>query len=183
MRPHTPIFVAATIAAATFSTTPRSQAPALPTPGAGSVAGESARLPADLVVPIHTHPADPTFGEYGVWAGGAGYKVRFGDDVTFFPRLGKSAPRNLPLTWRTRTVTVGGRVLVDADVVCNAGATGPTRFEYRRGPVVEAYDVRADGIEQTFVLAQRPAIAGDLVVEGTLSTELLADSTRSLRRT
>lgn len=126
----------------------------------------------DLVVPIHSLPADPVFGAYGVWAGGAGYKVRFDAGVTFFPRLGPTAPRNLPLRWRTLAVRVGDHVLVDAATDAVAGPASRLRYEYRRGPVVEAYDVRADGLEQTFVLAARPGVAGDLVVEGSLETEL-----------
>lgn len=131
-------------------------------------------LAADVVVPIHTLPVDPTFGEYGVWAGGRHYKVRFGDVVTFFPRLGARAPRNLPLAWRTSSIRVGTEELVGAATVVRTHVAGPHRFEYWRGPVVEAYDVLAGGIEQTFVLAAPPPAPGDLVIEGEFATELRA---------
>ncbi|MCA8953667.1 MAG: hypothetical protein KDE27_29410, partial [Planctomycetes bacterium] len=43
-----------------------------------------------------------------------------------------------------------------------------------RGAFVEAYDVRADGVEQTFLLRDRPAVAGDLVLRGSVATDLVA---------
>src|SRR5690349_2153541 len=47
-----------------------------------------------------------------------------------------------------------------------------SRFEYRFPGVTEAYDLRGDGVEQTFVIAARPRSPGDLVVEGRIETEL-----------
>lgn len=40
------------------------------------------------------------------------------------------------------------------------------RYEHRYAKVVETYDVRSDGVEQTFTIADRPAGSGDLVVRG-----------------
>ncbi|MEZ5964938.1 MAG: hypothetical protein R3F56_13945 [Planctomycetota bacterium] len=160
----------AVLAISVFSGSPNSVAAQLPIP----TATKTPALPADFVVPIHSQPADPVFGEYGTWAGGRSYKVRFGEVVTFFPRLGARAPRNLPLAWRTLSVRVGASDLAATGGPVRTRVAGPHRFEYERGDVVEAYDVRPDGLEQTFVLAAPPAAAGDFVVEGELQTELRA---------
>jgi hypothetical protein len=136
--------------------------------------GLAARVPAtgeSWRVPIHTGPTDPTGGEYGTWAVGRDYKVSFHDGFVFYPLLGKDHPENLPLRWTTERVRVGGLVLAD-------GGARPEhhrqawRYEYRYGTVTEAYDVRADGVEQSFVVHVRPACAGDLVVEGRFATRL-----------
>lgn len=119
-------------------------------------------------VPIHTAPDDPVGGAYGIWASEDAYKVGFDGGMEFRPALGKSA--SWPLRWRTTEVEVGGRGL--------AAAGGDTwhddwRFEYRRPGFVEAYDVRADGVEQTFVFP-KPLVAGDLVIRGAIDTALRA---------
>ena len=55
----------------------------------------------DLRVPLHSAPADPLGGDYGLWAGGTGYKASFHDGFVFYPVLGANAPRHLPLRWGT----------------------------------------------------------------------------------
>src|SRR5690606_24849719 len=49
------------------------------------------------------------------------------------------------------------------------------RFEYDHGQVVEAYDVRLEGLEQSFVVPVHPGNTGDLVVTGTVKTQLVAE--------
>ncbi|MCA8948174.1 MAG: hypothetical protein KDE27_01650 [Planctomycetes bacterium] len=125
-------------------------------------------------VPIHT-AADDNGVPYGTWAAGTSYKVSFEDDMTFVPYLGGCYPTNRPWSWRTTSLTVGGVELL---------RTGerPTRTcddyrcEYRFGAFVEAYDVLAEGLEQSFVVAKRPA-AGPLVVRGRVTTDLVAAAT------
>ena len=128
--------------------------------------------PAAWRVPIHTHPADPAGGEYGLWAAGPDYKVSFDDGFTFYPVLGVSQPHNLPLRWRTERIAAGETILVDRDTAATAQHTD-WRYELRYGEITEAYDVRADGVEQTFVLHSAPA-DGALVIEGRIETAMRA---------
>lgn len=123
-------------------------------------------------VPIHTAPADPVGGAYGTWAVGGDYKVSFQSGMAFVPYLGASYPRVQQLGWRTLSVRSGDETLVD-DRTPSRHRHDAFRYEYAFGSMVEAYDVRDEGLEQTFVFAQRPAGAGDLVVTGEFVTDLL----------
>jgi hypothetical protein len=121
--------------------------------------------------PIHTAVADPVGGTYGTWAAGSRYKVSFHDGMAFYPVLGADYPTNLPLRWKTRSVRAGGQELVTTEPRPSSTAW---RFEYDLGGVTEVYEVRTDGLEQMFVVRQRPAAGGDLVVEGEVFTALRA---------
>lgn len=127
---------------------------------------------APFLTPIRAVAADNGVGG-GLWASGEGYKASFADGVTFFPVLGKDAPRNLPLRWRTRSIAVGSLA-----TPLGMAQTRHTdwRFELQRGAVTEAYDVRNDGVEQTFVIAQ-PLGPGDLTISGEVDSELRAEPT------
>ena len=133
----------------------------------------------DSVVPVHTAQADPIGGEYGVWAAGPGYKVSFHDGFRFYPVLGAAAPKNLPFGWRTTSITCDGRPLLDASTAPQR-AHSRVRYEYRWPGVVEAYDVRKDDVEQTFIIESRPRAIGDIVVTGAIETELRAPSTSNV---
>lgn len=133
------------------------------------------RLPADAWrVPIHTASDDPVGGRYGIWAGGETFKASFHDGFRFVPVLGKEYPHNLPVAWQTTGVRVGTTPLLTASEPASPHQVGGWRYEYRWPGVTEAYDVRAEGVEQTFVLARRPDAKGDLVISGALTTELVA---------
>lgn len=122
------------------------------------------------LVPIHTAAPDAGVA-YGVWAAGTGYKASFHDGATLVPVLGESYPHNLPLTWRTQSVRLGDRELVtQAPRLTYAGL----HAEYDLGGLTETYEVGDHGIEQQFVLSQRPAVIGDLVVRGSVETVLHA---------
>ncbi len=139
-----------------------------------------ARLPTGLsdglIVPLHRAPSDD--GDAApLWAVGPDYKVSFGttaEDVgmRFFPVLGVDAPRNLPLAWRTIGVTRGSTDLLDA--ARQPREAGPLCFEIDHGNCVERYDVRGDGVYQSFVFAGPTAGEGDLVLHGAVETELRA---------
>ncbi|MGE0145193.1 MAG: hypothetical protein AB7I19_18660 [Planctomycetota bacterium] len=108
-----------------------------------------------------------------VWAAGGNYKVSFHDGMTFIPYLGSDYPHNQPFGWRTVAVTVGEQnLLVDGDraVLWHRDF----RAEYRFANVIEAYDVRPEGLEQTFVLKHRPASPGALRIRGAVATALRA---------
>jgi hypothetical protein len=111
--------------------------------------------------------------DYGIWAAGSHYKASFHDGATYVPLLGMDYPYNLPLRWQTQSVRVGAYELVTAP---GRLAYTDWRAEYDLGGVIEAYDVRVDGLEQTFVLGQRPSASGDLVVRGAIRTELQASA-------
>ncbi|MFN3243367.1 MAG: hypothetical protein ACE37K_17830 [Planctomycetota bacterium] len=128
-------------------------------------------------VPIHSAPADEGVA-YGTWGAGRDYKASFHDGMTFVPYLGRSYPVSRPVSWRTTSVTVGSVTLVGAGEVAEQRSL-PYRHEYRfAAGVTEAYDVREDGLEQTFVVEQLPA-AGDLVVCGRITSSLRAANVRA----
>lgn len=125
-----------------------------------------------LVTPIHTAPADMGH-EYGIWAAGDSYKVSFGGGMTFVPYLGAGYPQTQSLAWKTTSAKLG-----EIELIANTTAKpvqSPLRYEYQFGPVTEAYDVRADGLEQTFVLHQRPT-AGPLVIRGVITSQMQAQN-------
>ena len=123
-------------------------------------------------------------GDGRVWAKGDDWKASFGGDgVAFVPFLGADAPRNFPLALQLVRVTSG------ANEVPFAGAARPaardsSRVEIARGPVVEAYELRAGGIEQMFVFADAPrdgALAVELAITSELHGEALADGSCRFR--
>ncbi|MCK5940379.1 MAG: hypothetical protein KAI24_00305 [Planctomycetes bacterium] len=123
-------------------------------------------------VPIHA-AADDEGVAYGKWGAGRDYKASFHDGMTFVPYLGRAYPTNLPVSWRTLSVTAGAEVLVEANEQ-PAHTARDFRYEYRfAAGVTEAYDLRDDGLEQTFVVERLPA-AGDLVVSGRITSPLQA---------
>jgi len=120
-----------------------------------------------LVVPIHTQ-ADDEGVPYGLWAAGDDYKASFTNGMTFVPY--GACPGPAPTwSWRTTSARIGECELVNQPARLRHQAL---RAEYDLGGIVEAYDVRADGLEQTFVLAKRPAAAGDLVIRGAVTSPL-----------
>ncbi|MBL9078263.1 MAG: hypothetical protein JNL08_12205 [Planctomycetes bacterium] len=132
---------------------------------------DAAPLPPALV-PIHTAAPDPLGGGGGVFAAGADYKVRFGaDGVEFVPYLGAGYPHNQPFAWRTAAITLGGAPLPLGDGHGSAPTT--TRFVFARGAAEERWDVRLEGLEQSFWFAARPG-DGELRIRGELTTSLQA---------
>jgi len=142
------------------------------------LAAQAALAPAvadgDPRIAVHSNAQEPGEAPYGTWAAGAAYKARFDGGMTFYPQLGRDYPRNQPLAWRTTSIRVGAAELL-SDRALPTLSHGDYRVEYSLGRVVEAYDVRAEGLEQTFVLAQRPTAAGDLRITGALTTSLRAE--------
>ena len=145
--------------------------PALPTPSVSM----SAR---DLFVPIHTQEADPIGGIYGWWTASGSYKASFHDGFTFYPYLGPDYPENLPFAWRNTRVQIGNQVLV-AEGATPQHSHSDYRYEYRHAGVTEAYDVRIDGVEQTFTISQKPTASGALVIRGDVQSKLRAAAVAS----
>lgn len=128
--------------------------------------------PTAFLTPIRAVASDQGVGGR-LWASGAAYKAAFDDGVTFYPVLGPDAPDNLPLRWRTRAIGVGHGSVLGPLAVAQVHAS-EWRYELHRDGVIEAYDVRNDGVEQTFVLQARPTVAGDLVIVGAIESALRA---------
>lgn len=136
--------------------------------GAANPTASTRELPRSRV-PVHTAPADNGLA-YGTWAAGNDYKVSFHDGMTWVPYLGRDYPHNQPFHWRTSSVRVGNQELLDT--AAPTASLADYRCEYRFAQVTEAYDVLAEGLEQTFVLHQKPAQGGDLVVRGAVQSML-----------
>lgn len=144
----------------------------LPALGAGlGRAQEAAAHQLPDRTPIHALQFDDQAPQ--LWASGRAYKASFHDGMTFVPYLGADYPHNQPFAWRTTAVRCG-----EVDLLAPGSVPVPHharyRAEYDFGPVVEAYDVLPEGLEQTFVFAQRPATGGDLVIRGAVATGLSA---------
>ncbi|MBL8898096.1 MAG: hypothetical protein JNM84_10740 [Planctomycetes bacterium] len=140
-----------------------------------SSAGAVTRGDTGVLVPLHELPsgdAEPSLER--LWAAGPDWKASFAPRFAFYPVLGREYPVNLPLCWTTtrcgRTEGAASAALPGERESCS-----PLRFERSHGDaLVEAYDLRAEGVEQSFVLPKLPSGSGDLVIEGTVETPLRA---------
>ncbi|MFO1054406.1 MAG: hypothetical protein U1F36_19470 [Planctomycetota bacterium] len=124
-----------------------------------------------FVIPLHTNLPDPVGGEYGVWSAGPDWKASFHDGFRFHARAPElqQAPS---FAWRFETLSVGG----DEVALPKAEAHWDgRRHETARGALLERYDMREDGVEQSFVLTEHPNREGEIVVRGRIETDLHAD--------
>jgi hypothetical protein len=111
--------------------------------------------------------------EQGAWAGGPDYSVRF-DDVgpEFVPRQGGRGERSHGVRFRLESVSRGSEVVFTRTAnVAPQVADNFVSYPHRND-LTERYEARRDGIEQTFVFADRPEGRGDLVVRGAIETTL-----------
>ncbi len=107
-----------------------------------------------------------------LWAASRNFKVGFGPDgATFVPALGLVAPTNMPVTFRLSGITAGGRTMPVGETV--APARMGDRVTFDRGVAREVYDLRLEGVEQSFVLS-RPLGVGDHAVHVGFDTALAA---------
>lgn len=109
-------------------------------------------------------------GDGNTWVLAPGYKARFGTDgVEYIPYFGARAPRNFPISFALRSISLGARQLPFA------AAASPRidgeRIVYERGAVREIWHLRRDEVEQTFEL-QAGAGRGELVVRLEVRSEL-----------
>ncbi|MBL8748053.1 MAG: hypothetical protein JNK78_02765 [Planctomycetes bacterium] len=104
-----------------------------------------------------------------LWASGADYKASFHDGFVFYPFVGGEL-QHQPFGWRTVSMRAGEHELLAGAHVPAARVDGFS-CSYDFGPLRERYEVRDDGVEQTFVVTNRPP-AGDLVVVGEVTTPL-----------
>jgi hypothetical protein len=130
-------------------------------------------LPA-AIAPVRDQGRLPDGTPLGAWAAGDAFKCGYVDGTfTLVPYLGREAPRNLPWTWHTTAIAIG-----EADLRQGGPARlvhGEARLAAVAGQVTEQWDVRPDGVEQSFLVHERPAV-GDLVVRGRIGGELRAEA-------
>ncbi|MCR9245833.1 MAG: hypothetical protein NXI31_12445 [bacterium] len=105
-----------------------------------------------------------------LWAVGRDYKARFdAAGVEFVPAFGAVAPHNLPV--RIACSAIGresGLQLVERV----EPQAFHDRIEFRRRAATERYEVRREGLAQSFVFERLPTGVGDLIVRCALATEL-----------
>ena len=140
-------------------------------PAAGVAEQRAGRARAPIAISAAARGLDRVDGE--LWAVGATYKARFDrGGLMVVPPLGPEAPRSLPLWLSFESADIGDQRLATAD-----GTAEPERGElevhYRHGAALtERYEVRSDGLEQSFVFSELPAERGELVVRLRVATEL-----------
>jgi hypothetical protein len=112
-----------------------------------------------------------TVAKDAVYAGGPSYSARFdAQGAVFTPLLGKGIHVDARLHFTFLDCTRGEQALAGPGSVTPSAIA--QEVHYARGGLVERYEARACGIEQSFVFAQKPAGSGDLVVRGRLTTAL-----------
>ncbi|MEM7305287.1 MAG: hypothetical protein AAF682_01390 [Planctomycetota bacterium] len=108
-----------------------------------------------------------------VVAGGPDYKAHFPPGrMVFTPALGRSAERNRPLTFAFEGLFRGDSQVVAATGDAAARVEGSFALIDHPGGLVERYQALTEGLHQTFVVPERPAGAGDLIVRGRIDTDL-----------
>ena len=117
------------------------------------------------VVQFHTE-LDPQLR----WGKGKGFKV----SASKLGELRFIVDKQQYVGWTTQCIRVGDDAIVD-DKGEFSMRSEPRLVEYDRGGgIVERYELRAEGVEQSWVIAKRPDGEGDLVVEGAISGGLTA---------
>ena len=111
--------------------------------------------------------------ERGVWTIGPGFEASFHDGYVFYTG-GHAAAK--PWRYRLESVRIGREELPLHD---SRPHKEPFRFSYDHGSVIERYDLRERGIEQSFVIAKDPRprerrTRGDLVITGRVESSLQA---------
>lgn len=106
---------------------------------------------------------------------GRDFVARFDtDSFEFVPTVPDAVRRD---AWRFRVTAVGrGTRMGNGTLPAGQQAVSDQRVSYARPGFVERYDIRADGVEQSFVFDALPTGAGDLVVRGRVTTELRVDA-------
>ena len=108
---------------------------------------------------------------------GATWKATYAEDgMTFTPALGKEAPHTRQLTYRFRSVEVGGSALSGLAHGVPATLEDGAVVYHRGAGLTEVYEARQGGLEQSFLLETLPGRSGDLVVRGELATDLVAEA-------
>lgn len=105
-----------------------------------------------------------------LWGLGRAYSARFDGDGPVFHPANKTAPELVRVTLTT-TALGRGAELLPVPPPAPPVEQGRT-VRYHRGPWTEQYDVRPDGLKQSFVFDAIPDGEGDLVVAVQVKTQL-----------
>src|SRR5262249_8686870 len=116
-------------------------------------------------------------GDGRIWVHGASWKASFGrEGATHVPFFGSDAPRNYPIAFSIEGLDSGGEpIAFDPDA---EPAIDGDRVEFRRGGVLERWDLAPESVEQSFVFESLPT-RGDLVLRIGVATDLAPWSTAS----
>lgn len=138
----------------------------------------SAQHPAASDAPSPRLPAVKRAADGTALAVGADYCVHFGRDGVGFTATGATATALADTVQFTLAAVQRGDDRLWTGPASAAPTLADHQVRYQRGPnLTEVYDLRADGVEQSFVFATRPAGHGDLVVRGAIVTDLPLVST------
>ena len=106
---------------------------------------------------------------------GPDFKVRFDEGgLEYVPALGSGADRNYPLSFRLESIHRGSVELARGSDAAPTERGNAVEYLHAGG-VVERYDVRPEGVAQSFTFPSRPAGSGELVVRGRIETDLVPD--------
>ena len=110
----------------------------------------------------------------GIRAGGPEYAARFdGRGMEFVPALGKKATQLHPVRFTLDSVRRGSATVFERTTEDVAPILREHSVRYvHDADLTEVYDVRREGVEQSFVFARRPEGHGDLVVRGLVTTDM-----------
>ncbi|MCR9244235.1 MAG: hypothetical protein NXI31_04330 [bacterium] len=112
-----------------------------------------------------------------LWGLGEDYRTRFlPSGIEFQPLLGKGEPVTRHLRFE---MTASGRESQMLTAAAPKRRMADLVTQFVRGDVTEVYEVRADGLKQSFVFANKPAGQGDLVVRGELDTNMVLGGANS----
>jgi len=102
--------------------------------------------------------------EHGaIWVRGRTYKARFGSEgATYFPLFGSNQPRHFPLELTLASATSAGQAIPLSPIT--SVVRDGERVVIERGVIDEVYEIGVEGVEQTFVISERPAGGLELVV-------------------
>jgi hypothetical protein len=132
-----------------------------------------AQQPTALEAPAAALPTVQQAADGTALAVGADYRVHFGHDGVVFTANGALATTAADTVQFTLASVQRGDERLWTGPAADAPTAADHQIRYQRSPeLTEVYDLRAGGVEQSFVLAQRPAGHGDLVVRGAITTHL-----------
>ena len=131
---------------------------------------------------LERHRAEAIFAQsHGVnerdgrlYGDGPDYRAAFeAGRLTFTPALGSAADHALPVAFALEEIRVGEETILAADPRVAPARVADERIVYHRaGGIEERYEVRADGVHQSFLFPTPPAGGGELVVRGRIRTAL-----------
>jgi hypothetical protein len=130
----------------------------------------SAQQPAATTSPL---PAVQRAADGTALAVGADYRVHFGHGAVGFTATSAVSSGSADTVQFTLVSVQRGDERLWTGPASDTPTASDHQIRYARSPeLTEVYDLRAEGVEQSFVLAHRPKGHGDLVVRGAITTRL-----------